>query len=126
MAGYLCSTIVLQKILNQYGWRGLVLIVTFSKLTASLTLSAGPPFPIIFPAYFILGFGVGLSDSGFCAWGSSVSYANVVQGCMHGSFSIGAVLGPIFALSIMQRDLGWYSFYRLWVSGSLHARSYEN
>lgn len=120
VAGYLFATLIIQKILDEHGWRGIALFASASRLAASLLLSTGPPFYIVLLAYFILGFGIGLSDSGFCAWGSKVPLANIVQGMMHGSFSAGALLGPILALYLARRAFGWYTFYQSYVSGFIY------
>lgn len=92
------------------------MLSSIPRLIASLILACGPPFYIVLPTYFILGFGVGLSDTAFCTWGSKVPFANVVQGLMHGSFSAGALLGPVLALAFTRQNLGWYIFYRAYVS----------
>lgn len=112
-AGYLFGAWVLQRILNVSGWRGVAISSPFFRCLSASLLSAGLPFPFAVAAYLVQGFGLGLSDCGFCAWGSKVPYANVVQGMMHGSFSAGAVLGPIFVTSITRKGFEWYTFYRL-------------
>lgn len=94
------------------------MLSSMPRLIASLILASGPPFYVVLPTYFLLGFGVGLSDTAFCTWGSRVSYANVVQGLMHGSFSGGALLGPMLALAFTRQNLPWYMFYRAYVSSN--------
>lgn len=112
-AGYLFGAWVLQRLLNTFGWRGIAISSPLFRFLAAVLLSAGLPFPLVIAAYFVQGVGLGLSDSGFCAWGSKVPCANVVQGMMHGSFSGGAVLGPLFVTLITRRGFQWYTFYRL-------------
>ena len=65
--------------------------------------------------YFCLGLGTGLSDSGFCAWAGNAPRTNIIQGLMHGSFSVGAVLGPLMATEASNNGFEWYMFYRMMV-----------
>lgn len=115
MAGYLLATLFIQRILHKNGWRGITLLSSLPRLLSTAVLSTGPPFYIILPTYFILGFSIGLSDTGFCTWGSKVPFANIVQGMMHGSFSAGALLGPVLALTFTRQGFGWYVVYRSYV-----------
>lgn len=114
--GYLCGAWLLQRTLTKYGWRGVALLPPLCRLLSSTVLSAGPPFPLVIPAYLVQGVGLGLADSGFCAWGSGVSYANVMQGMIHGCFATGAILGPVLVTLVAKSDFAWYNFYRLVVS----------
>lgn len=113
--GYISGTLVLPVVLARFGWRGMATITPALHLLATTILSTGSPFPLVLMAHFIGGLGTGHSDAGFCAWASKLPYANVVQGLMHGSFSIGCVLGPALCVAVQSYGLPWYAFYWVWV-----------
>lgn len=85
------------------------------RVLGGFTLLFGPPFPVALAGYFLYGVGTGLTDAGFCAWGSSVPYTNIVQGIMHGSWSSGCVLGPQVVAFILRKEVPWFSFYKILV-----------
>ena len=97
----------------RYGWKGIARLAPLIWVLASLIVVNCPPFNLFVIAYFCYGLGAGLFDSGFCAWASKVPAANIVQGFMHGSFSVGCVVGPIVANAMSSGDREWYHFY--WV-----------
>lgn len=89
-------------------------------------LATGPLFSIALTGYFLMGFGTGLSDAGFCAWAANVPYASVVQGFMHGSYSVGSILGPLLANLMLKNVHEWYEFYRMTVSQVDHHHRHHN
>lgn len=113
MAGYLCATAAIESIHVRVGRRGVALMSPIIRLLAAAVLSTGPPFNVALAAYSLFGFGTALVDAGWCAWASSLPYASVCQGFMHGGFSTGAVFGPVVALAVLKRGFEWYGFYRL-------------
>jgi hypothetical protein len=78
----------------------------------------GPAFHVLLVGYGVFGVGTGLTDSGFCAWGSGVPFTNIVQGVIHGAWSTGCVLGPQVVALMLNRGQPWYCFYRLLVGPS--------
>ena len=114
--GYLCAAVVIHTIHSRLGWRGIAILSPVLRLTSVVILSTGPAYPMALTGYFGLGLGTGLSDSGFCAWAGNAPRTNVVQGLMHGSFSVGAVLGPLVATEVSKNGFEWYMFYRMMVS----------
>lgn len=113
VVGYIFGTISLTRNLSRFGWRGMAITAPLLHLVAVATLSTGPPFVILLLAHFIAGLGTGHSDAGFCAWASKLSFPNVVQGLMHGSFSVGCILGPVICIAVQKNELRWYVYY--WV-----------
>jgi hypothetical protein len=58
----------------------------------------------------VFGYGTGLTDTAWNAWASGMSRPNVVQGILHGSFSVGCVIGPVLA-SLILRGSAWPLLY---------------
>lgn len=114
--GYICGTTLLLSVLHRYGWRGIAWVAPTLHITAAVTISCAPPFMIVLLGYFCSGLGAGFSDAGFCAWASKLPYANVVQGLMQGSYSIGSIIGPIVCTAVLAQGLEWYVFYWVMVS----------
>jgi fucose permease len=116
MGGYLCATAVTQHLHLRLGRRGIALLAPLFRLSAAAILSTGPCFTVALATYSLFGLGTGLADAGWCAWASSLPYANICQGMMHGAFSTGCVVGPIAALAVLKKGFDWYGFYRFAVS----------
>jgi fucose permease len=63
-------------------------------------------------------FGTGLLDASWCAWaGGMGERANTVSGMLHGSFSVGAAVGPSLAGTLIgTTNRPWWDWYYLLVS----------
>lgn len=116
--GYISATFVVPSILRHCGWRGVALLAAAVNLVSAILLITGPPFTIVLLSYYVGGIGVGIGDAGFCAWASKMLRANVVQGLMHGSFSVGCILGPVLTMLVYNQGFEWYGFYCLLVGKS--------
>ncbi|EXJ82517.1 hypothetical protein A1O3_06330 [Capronia epimyces CBS 606.96] len=109
--GYVCSTVIVELIHGRLGLRGIAYLSPVVRLLAMAVLATGPSFTIALAGYFLMGFGIGLSDAGFSAWAANAPYASIVQGFMHGSYSLGSILGPLVADMMLKRSFKWYEFY---------------
>lgn len=123
LVGYLVAVCAIQTIHMRFGRRAIAFLGPSFRILGGIALLTGPPFPLALAGYFVFGIGTGLTDAGFCAWGSSVSYTNVVQGIMHGSWSTGCVLGPQVVAFILRRGVPWFGFYRFLVCYSSYANT---
>lgn len=99
----------------RFGRRGIALLGPSLRVIGTVVLMFGLPFPLTLCGYLVFGIGTGLTDAGFCAWGSGLPYTNVVQGIIHGSWSMGCVLGPQAVALILRNGKPWFWFYRLLV-----------
>jgi MFS family permease len=86
-----------------------------SRVLFALILSSAPAFPLLLVSFAGLGYGTGLTDTAWNSWASSTSKPNVIQGILHGSFSVGCVAGPALA-TIVLRKSAWPLLYGLLVS----------
>ncbi|KAL2433607.1 hypothetical protein ABEF95_007551 [Exophiala dermatitidis] len=113
VTGYVCASIFADHVHGRLGRRGIAFLSPAFRFLAMGILATGPLFSIALTGYFLMGFGTGLSDAGFCAWAANVPYASVVQGFMHGSYSVGSILGPMLANLMLKNAHKWYEFYRM-------------
>lgn len=123
LVGYLTAVSAIQSIHVRFGRRAIAFLGPLFRILGGGILLSGPPFPLALAGYFAFGIGTGFTDAGFCAWGSSAPYTNIVQGIMHGSWSIGCVLGPQAVAMILRRGGLWYHFYWFlvcWILLAIH------
>ncbi len=115
--GYSVAAFTNAMIHAKLGQRGIAVMAPLCHIVTYSILAAHPPFPVLIVANAISGFGNGLEDACFCAWVGAMDDANAVQGVMHSCYSLGALLAPLIATSMVVRvDLPWYTFYYVMVS----------
>lgn len=118
MAGSLVGILLLPFILHNYGWRGLVFIACTIQLAAMLVIALGPSFSIFLIALLFVGMGMGSLDAGGNAWASKAPSASIVQGILHGSFSVGSILGPIASVGVIKGGFQWFQYHQFLVSNT--------
>jgi fucose permease len=114
VAGYLVATASANYIQLRKGRRGIALVASASRIAFALLLSSAPAFPFFLAGFVIFGYGTGLTDTTWNAWASGMSRPNVVQGILHGSFSVGCVTGPVLASLVLRRS-SWPLLYSVLV-----------
>lgn len=112
--GYLIATATTNRIQSRKGRRGISVTSSAFRLLFALLLSSAPAFPCFLISFAGLGYGTGLTDTAWNTWASSTSQPNVIQGILHGSFSVGCVAGPALA-TIVLRKSAWPLLYGLLV-----------
>jgi fucose permease len=110
VAGYLVATASTNYIQLRKGRRGIAIVSSASRIAFALLLSSAPAFPFFLAGFVVFGYGTGLTDTAWNAWASGMSRPNVVQGILHGSFSVGCVVGPMLASLILRRS-AWPLLY---------------
>lgn len=115
MLGYLLATATVQSISERFGLRAIAIVSPFLRLAAALVFMISPSFGILLVTYACFGYGTGLTDTAWNAWASRMSRPNVAQGLLHGSFSLGCVLGPVIAVAIL-KHYAWNICYSVIVS----------
>ncbi|KUI69700.1 Bypass of stop codon protein 6 [Cytospora mali] len=119
--GYLSGAYLNDLIHWRLGQRGIAVIapicqVLFTGLASSFHDPARGGFEVFLIATVVGNFGNGLIDGSWCAWAGGLGgrRRNTVQGLLHGSFSIGAGLGPFLAGTVFSMWKapwwGWYYF----------------
>jgi MFS family permease len=116
VVGYLLGAANLERIHLFAGRRGVALTTAVLHVLGIAILGTKPLYPIALLAYFFFGIGTGCADAGFCAWAANVRDVNAVQGLIHGSFSVGCVIGPMIVAALERAGFGWNVFYMVMVS----------
>lgn len=123
--GYLVGAWLNDRVHRRLGQRGVAMIApVFQAVFAVLAANVHDPrrggFAVFLVATAVGNVGNGLLDGAWCAWagglgGNSsggVERTNTVQGLLHGSFSIGAGLGPFLAESMFSVfKAPWWTWY---------------
>ena len=116
-AGYSLAAFTNASIHSRLGQRGIAVMAPICHIITYAILAAHPPFPVLVVANALSGFGNGLNDACFCAWVGAMDKANAVQGVMHSCYSIGALMAPLIATSMVVRaDMPWWNFYYVMVN----------
>ena len=115
VSGYLIATATTNRIQLRNGRRGTSIVSSASRVLFAIILSSAPAFPFFLISFAGFGYGTGLTDTAWNTWASSTSQPNVIQGILHGSFSVGCVAGPALATVVLRKS-AWPLFYRILVS----------
>lgn len=115
-AGYSVAAFTNARIHQAFGQRGVAIMAPFCHVITYIVLALHPPYPVLVVANTIGGFGNGLTDACFCAWVGAMDKANTIQGFLHSFYSIGALISPLIATSmVVKAELPWYNYYYLMV-----------
>ncbi|KAI5918895.1 MFS general substrate transporter [Camillea tinctor] len=119
--GYLIAAQLNRLIHARLGRIGVAVIGPLLHVVTSVGGAVHPPFAVFLIAWAVGSFGTGLLDGSLCAWAGAHENANVVSGLLHGSFSVGAGLGPFLAGTLIEsaQQEQWYYWYYLLLSTSL-------
>jgi MFS family permease len=119
-AGYALAAFLNASIHVRFGQRGIGFMAPICHIITYVTIALHPPFPAIVVINIISGFGNGLTDACYCAWVGVMDKANSVQGLMHASYSVGALLAPLIATSmVVSAGLPWWTFYYVMIGASV-------
>lgn len=119
--GYLAGASLNEPIHRRFGQRGIAVIapicqIIFTSLASGFHDPARGGFEVFLVATVIGNLGSGLLDGSWCAWAGGLGQRrNTVQGLLHGSFSVGAGLGPFLAGTMFSawNSPWWHWFYVL-------------
>lgn len=109
------------------GQRGIALIapvcqVIFTGLISTFHNPHRAGFPVFLLATVVGNVGSGLLDGSWCAWAGGLGgkRTNTVQGLLHGSFSVGAGLGPFLAGTMFSVwGWPWWTWYNFLLVASV-------
>jgi Na+/melibiose symporter-like transporter len=115
-AGYAAAAFANAWIHARYGQRGIAVAAPVCHIVTYIILCTHPPFAVVVVINMFSGFGNGLTDACFCAWIGVMENPNAVQGILHSCYSVGALLAPLIATSMITKyDLPWWNFYYVMV-----------
>lgn len=117
--GYFAGACLNEPIHRRLGQRGIATVapvcqVMFTGLASGFHDPARGGFETFLVATVVGNFGGGLLDGSWCAWAGGLGgrRRNTVQGLLHGSFSIGAGLGPFLAGTMFSAwKMPWWQWY---------------
>lgn len=113
--GYVLASPFNASIHALLGQRGIAILGPLLHTLAALAIATHPPFPLVLLAFVVNAMGIGMVDGSWCAWASGLERANVVSGLLHGSYSVGAAVGP-FACWMFLAEVGsWAEWYQVLV-----------
>ncbi|KAJ4416817.1 hypothetical protein N0V82_006546 [Gnomoniopsis sp. IMI 355080] len=117
--GYLLGARLNEPIHHRLGQRGIALLAPVCQIvfTGIVSIFHNPHragFPLFLVATVVGNVGSGLLDGSWCAWAGGLGgkRTNTVQGLLHGSFSVGAGLGPFLAGTMFSVwKWPWWTWY---------------
>ncbi|KAI1499516.1 MFS transporter-like protein [Biscogniauxia marginata] len=120
-AGYLIAAQMNHLVHARLGRIGVAVIGPLFHIVTGLGGAVHPPFTVFLIAWSVGCFGTGLLDGSLCTWAGTHDNVNVASGLLHGSFSVGAGLGPFLAGTLIAstKQGRWYYWYYLLLSTSL-------
>ncbi|KAK8863272.1 major facilitator superfamily domain-containing protein [Apiospora arundinis] len=114
--GYLVAALSNNLIHHHLGQRGVALIAPSARILGYVLLSLHLPFPALPPLMLLPGFGSGLEDSAWNAWIGNMESANELLGFLHGSYGLGATIGPLVSTAmVVKAGLPWYAYFYLMI-----------
>jgi fucose permease len=115
--GYVFAAQTNAYIHTRFGQVGVATIGPIFHIVSAGVIALHPPFPVLLLSFIFAAIGTGLLDGSWCAWAGGMSKANTISGMLHGSFSVGAAVGPFLAGALMIKGLRpWYEWYYILVS----------
>ncbi|KAK8078394.1 hypothetical protein PG996_004564 [Apiospora saccharicola] len=114
--GYLVAALSNNLVHHHLGQRGVALIAPSARILGYILMCMHLPFPAL-PVFMMLpGFGSGLEDSAWNAWIGNMASANELLGFLHGSYGLGATVGPLVSTAMVVRGgLPWYAYFYLMI-----------
>lgn len=113
--GYLAAALSSGPLLERMGRRALLMTgAAFLGMGALLALTE-PPFPLLLPAFTLIGFGVGVLDAGLNAYVAGLPRSSGLLNYLHAFYGAGALLGPLAAAAVLALTTGrWNATYLIW------------
>ncbi|KAI0533617.1 major facilitator superfamily transporter [Xylaria digitata] len=119
--GYIAAAPLVDAIRMRLGRAKTCSLASVSMALGFIPLVAAAPFPAIVVGYFFIGFGSALNQAIGNVFTANLKNGTVLLGCLHGSYGIGGIIGPLIATSIVSNlgENAWSRFYFLTISFSV-------
>lgn len=114
--GYLIAAFTSGLLLEWLGRRNMLALGTGGMMLGAAIFSTMPPFGVLFPVLFCIGFGVAILDAGLNAYIAGLPSSTGLLNYLHAFYGIGALIGPLVASTILALALGWNTTYLVWVA----------
>jgi len=117
--GYFLSALSSGLLAERLGLRWILLIGTAGFLLGASGFGLELPFVVLLFARLLLGFGVGLIETGLNIYITALPRSTALLNYLHAFYGVGALIGPIVASEILALQWGWNSVYLLMAALSL-------
>jgi fucose permease len=118
--GYLAAALNSGLLLERLGRRAFLMLGAGAFIAGAALAVAAPPFPLLLPAFLLIGFGLGIIDAGLNAYVAGLPRSAGLLNYLHAFYGGGALLGPLFASAVLATSGRWNATYLVWaVAGGL-------
>ena len=111
--GYFLSALGSGLLTERLGLRWLLGCGAIIFLLGVLGFGVELPFVLLLPSRMFIGFGVGIIETGFNVFVSSLPRHTVLLNYLHAFYGVGALVGPVLASAILALLWGWNIVYLL-------------
>lgn len=111
--GYFLSALGSGLLTERLGLRWLLGCGAIIFLLGVLGFGVELPFVLLLPSRMCIGFGVGIIETGFNVFVSSLPRHTVLLNYLHAFYGVGALVGPVIASAILAWLWGWNVVYFL-------------
>ncbi len=113
--GYFLSALSSGLLTERLGLRWLIGIGAITMLLGQLGFGLQLPFSLLFLARLLIGFGAGIIETGFNIYILALPRHTTLLNYLHAFYGVGALIGPLFASTILALLWGWHTVYLLLV-----------
>jgi fucose permease len=118
--GYLAAALNSGLLLERLGRRAFLMLGAGAYILGAALALAAPPFPLLLPAFLLIGFGVAIVDAGLNAYVAGLPRSAGLLNYLHAFYGAGALLGPLVASIVLATSGRWNATYLVWaVAGAL-------
>jgi len=112
--GYLAAALNSGLLLERLGRRAFLMAGAAALGLGALLALAAPPFPLLLPAFALIGFGAAILDAGLNAYVAGLPRSSGLLNYLHAFYGAGALLGPLAASAVLALAGHWNATYLLW------------
>lgn len=117
--GYFLSALSSGLLTEQFGLRWMLLLGAATFLLGMLAFGLKLPFILLLPARLVLGFGIGMLETGLNIYITALPRHTILLNYLHAFYGVGALVGPLAASLILALSWGWNSVYLLFTGVGL-------
>ena len=117
--GYFLSALSSGPLIEWLELRWVLLLGAATFLLGLLGFALELPFVLLLPSRMLLGFGVGIIETGLNIYVTAIPRHTVLLNYLHAFYGVGALVGPLGASAILALSWGWNSVYFLLAALSL-------
>ena len=111
--GFIAAAPVSHLLQGRLGRAKTLVLAEVVMMAAYIMLICRPPFPVVVVSFFFLGLGMATHLAPNNVFSANLSNATTALGCFHGSYGIGATIGPLMATAFVTHHRAWSTFYSI-------------